>query len=56
MKKIISTMMLLTISLSSFAEGIYKTKIPQLDYISNDWDGDRIINSEDTDDDSTQFG
>jgi hypothetical protein len=52
MKKIIFAIMLLTISLSSFAAPSFNTKIPQPDYISNDWDGDGISNSEDPDDDN----
>jgi hypothetical protein len=65
MKKIITAIILTTVSLSSFSEPSFKTAIPQPDYISNDWDGDGIINSEDPDDDgdgindaddSSQFG
>jgi alpha-tubulin suppressor-like RCC1 family protein len=63
MKKIISIILLSTLSLGSFAEGIFNTKIPQPDYVSNDWDG--LNNTDDPDDDndgindvddSTQFG
>lgn len=52
-------------SVSSFAEGVFNMKIPQPDYVSNDWDGDGVINSIDNDDDddgeldindSTPFG
>jgi hypothetical protein len=52
MKKIIYAIILTTISLSSFAEPSFTTAIPQPDYISSDWDGDGIINSEDPDDDN----
>jgi hypothetical protein len=52
MKKLIALITLTTLSLTSFAESTFRTKIPQPDYISNDWDGDRLINSEDLDDDN----
>lgn len=40
MKKIISIILLSTISIGSFSEGVFNMQIPQPDYISNDWDGD----------------
>lgn len=52
MKKIISIILLSTISLGSFAEGIFNMQIPQPDFVSNDWDGDKIPNIDDPDDDN----
>jgi hypothetical protein len=52
MKKIIAITILATISLSSFAAVTFSVKIPQPDFISNDWDGDNIPNIDDTDDDN----
>jgi alpha-tubulin suppressor-like RCC1 family protein len=52
MKKIITIIILSIMSVNSFAEPIFNTKIPQPDYISNDWDGDGIINADDDDDDN----
>jgi hypothetical protein len=65
MKKITALIILITLSLNSFAELKFYIKIPQPDYISNDWDGDGISNADDFDDDgdgvndvddSTPFG
>jgi hypothetical protein len=65
MKKIITIILLSTLSLSALSQGTFNMTIPQPDFVSNDWDGDGIINSEDTDDDgdgiddlddSTPFG
>jgi hypothetical protein len=65
MKKIITTILLSTLSLAALSQGIFNMAIPQPDYVSNDWDGDGEINSVDLDDDddgildvndSTPFG
>jgi hypothetical protein len=52
MKKINIAIVLTTISIGSFAEPTFNTKIPQPDFISVDWDGDGINNKDDTDDDN----
>jgi Leucine-rich repeat (LRR) protein len=52
MKKIISIILLSTISLSSFADGVFNMQIPQPDFVSNDWDGDGDPNLTDPDDDN----
>lgn len=56
MKIIITITTLLSIlTMSVYAEsssGVFNFKIPQLDIISNDWDGDGIPNSQDNDDDN----
>jgi hypothetical protein len=43
---------LLTLSLNSFSEGIFKKKIKFPIKITNDWDSDGVINSNDPDDDN----
>jgi hypothetical protein len=52
MKKIITTILLSTLSLGSLSQGTFNMTIPQPDFLSNDWDGDGEINSVDTDDDN----
>lgn len=52
MKKIITTILLSTLSLGALSQGTFNMTIPQPDYVSNDWDGDGEINSVDTDDDN----
>jgi hypothetical protein len=52
MKKILPIMILSAISINSFSDIMFQSKVPQPDYMSNDWDGDGEINSIDTDDDN----
>lgn len=43
---------MMTSSLSAMSANLFKIPIPQPDFVSNDWDGDGIINSIDNDDDN----
>jgi hypothetical protein len=52
MKKIIIIILISTISSTTLSQGIFNFKIPQPDFISNDWDNDGDPNSTDPDDDN----
>lgn len=49
MKKIITILLLSTLSLGVLSQGTFNMTIPQPDFVSNDWDGDNIPNNEDND-------
>ena len=51
MKKLILSMIISIVPISTISAGVFHARIPQPDFISNDWDGDDIINSLDDDDD-----
>lgn len=55
MKKIILSIIISSLSLSAFAVGVFNVQIPQPDFVSNDWDGDGIINSLDDNDDNDEY-
>jgi hypothetical protein len=52
MKKILLPIIISSLYNVAIADMTFNMSIPQPDYISNDWDNDGIINSEDNDDDN----